>query len=157
MTAGWSHASSQSDPCLRDSGPLATRTNMPLFGRLRLTGSPQHVPSARLPAMNRSAILLTGYTAKQCARRVHNEFDPTIETVEWEVPPTLQMRFDAGNVFEAEVFAWLRDVLPASSCLDVSDVRGKQAAIRATVRAMDDGVQVILGGWLPDDVDRQAR
>jgi len=98
-------------------------------------------------------ILLTGYTAKHCARRVHNEFDPTIETVEWDVPPELQMRFDAGNAFEAEVFGQLRAVLPAERWVDLTGVQGKQAAIDATVAAMDDGVEVILGGWLPDDTD----
>jgi predicted RecB family nuclease len=100
-----------------------------------------------------SPILLTGYSAKQCARRVHNEFDPTIEKVEWEVPPELQMRFDAGIAFEAEVFARLKEALPAGSWVDVSDVFGKQAQIDATLAAMDAGVEVILGGWLPDDVE----
>jgi predicted RecB family nuclease len=98
-------------------------------------------------------ILLTGYTAKQCARRVHNEFDPRIETVEWEVPPELQLRFDAGIAFEAEVFAGLREALPAGGWVDLTDVVGKQAQIEATVRSMDDKVDVILGGWLPDDID----
>lgn len=113
-----------------------------------------------------SPILLTGYTAKRCARRVHNEFDPRIETVEWEVPPELQLRFDAGIAFEAEVFVQLREVLPAESWVDIQDVVSrppaaapqppvdrKRAAIDATVRAMDDGVDMILGGWLPDDVE----
>jgi predicted RecB family nuclease len=99
-----------------------------------------------------SPILLTGYSAKQCVRRVHNEFDPTIETVEWEVPPELQMRFDEGIRFEADVFARLKEALPAASWVDVSDMFGKQAQIAATVTAMDDGMLVILGGWLPDDL-----
>jgi hypothetical protein len=45
-------------------------------------------------------ILLTGYDAKRCARRVHNDWDPSLEKVEWEVPAALQMRFDAGIEFE---------------------------------------------------------
>ena len=95
-------------------------------------------------------ILLTGYAAKQCARRVHNEWDPTIESVSWEVPPELEMRFEAGRDFESEIFAMLRKAL-GDRCVDLSDLRGKQACIDATVSAMESGVEMILGGWLPDD------
>ena len=45
---------------------------------------------------DRADILLGGYASKQCARRVHNDFDPTISTEPWEPPPELQARFDAG-------------------------------------------------------------
>ena len=97
-------------------------------------------------------ILLTGYDAKRCARRIHNEWDPSIEKVEWEVPASLQMRFDAGIAFEATVFGEIKDSLDASRWIDLSDVRGKANAVAATVKAMEDGIEVILGGWLPDDV-----
>lgn len=97
-------------------------------------------------------VLLTGYAAKQCARRVHNERDPTIESVPWEVPPELQMRFDSGRAFEDAIFAKLKQAL-GERCIDLSDLRGKQACIAATVAAMDQGVEVILGGWLPDDTE----
>jgi len=97
-------------------------------------------------------LLLTGHDAKRCARRIHNEWDPTVDKVEWEVPADLQMRFDAGIAFEAAVFAELRLALGASRCRDLSDVRGKPSVITATLEAMDEGVEVILGGWLPDDV-----
>src|SRR5689334_14689293 len=98
-------------------------------------------------------ILLTGYDAKRCARRVHNEWDPSIEKVEWEVPASLQMRFDAGIAFEVTVFNELKSSLAESRYVDLSDVRGKAKAIAATVQAMDDDVEVILGGWLPDDTE----
>ncbi|MGH3480774.1 MAG: hypothetical protein ACRDQD_28580, partial [Nocardioidaceae bacterium] len=97
-------------------------------------------------------VLLTGYAAKQCARRVDNEWDPTIESVPWEVPPELQMRFDSGRDFEDEIFAKLKQGL-GERCTDLSDLRGKQACIDATVGAMDQGVEVILGGWLPGDTE----
>ena len=41
--------------------------------------------------------LLTGYDAKRCQRRVHNDHDATLDTVPWEVPPDLQERFAAGK------------------------------------------------------------
>lgn len=95
--------------------------------------------------------LLTGYDAKRCQRRVHNEHDPTIEQVDWEPPEDLQKRFADGRAFEAAVFDRLRQSLPADRWRDLSQVQGKRAAIAATVAAMDDGVELILGGWLPDD------
>ncbi len=103
--------------------------------------------------MAHTPILLTGYDAKRCARRVHNEWDPTIEQVEWEVPPDLQMRFRAGIEFEAAVFGELAAGPEPAAYVDLSDVRGKEALIEATVSALDDDTTVILGGWLPDDVE----
>jgi predicted RecB family nuclease len=100
--------------------------------------------------VNSEKPLLGGYAAKQCARRVHNDFDLTIPRVEWEPPPVLQARFDAGLAFEADVFGRLQAAL-GDRCVDLSGTGGKPAAIAATVAAMDAGVELILGGWLPDD------
>lgn len=96
-------------------------------------------------------LLLTGHDAKRCARRIHNEWDPSVEQVRWEVPPELQMRFDAGNLFEEAIFADLKAELGPSRCVDLCAVHGKAQAIAETVAAMKAGVAVILGGWLPDD------
>ncbi len=98
-------------------------------------------------------VLLTGYDAKRCARRIHNEWDPAVEKVAWEVPPELQMRFDTGIAFEAAIFEEFKSALGPSRHVDLSEVRGKASAIAATVQAMEDGVEVILGGWLPDDIE----
>jgi predicted RecB family nuclease len=98
-------------------------------------------------------ILLTGYDAKRCARRIHNEWDPAIKKIGWEVPADLRMRMDAGIAFEAQVFDELRTALTSDRLVDLSEIRGKAAAIEATTSAMEEGVQVILGGWLLDDVD----
>src|SRR3954454_23677529 len=96
--------------------------------------------------------LLTGYDAKRCQRRVHNDHDPTLEKVPWEIPADLQNRFDDGKAFEADVFAALKDALASTRWCDLSDVRGKQHVIDATLARMYAGVDLILGGWLPDDV-----
>ena len=96
-------------------------------------------------------VLLTGYDAKRCQRRVHNDHDPTLEKVPWEPSPDLQKRFDEGRAFEATVFDALKGALSADQWRDLSDVRGKRALIDATRAAMDAGVELILGGWLPDD------
>jgi predicted RecB family nuclease len=102
--------------------------------------------------MTERLILLTGYDAKRCARRIHNEWDLRIEKVEWEVPAELRMRMDAGIAFEAQIFGALREALSSDRLVDLSEIRGKAALIEATRRAMEEGVEVILGGWLPDDV-----
>lgn len=98
-------------------------------------------------------ILLTGYDAKRCARRIHNEWDPTIEKVAWEVPADLQVRFDAGIVFEAAVFADLKASMDEGQYVDLAAIRGKQAVVAGTLEAMDRDVALIIGGWLPDDED----
>ena len=52
--------------------------------------------------MSEPMVLLTGYDAKRCARRIHNEWDPGIAKIGWEVPADLRMRMDAGIAFEAK-------------------------------------------------------
>jgi hypothetical protein len=96
-------------------------------------------------------VILTGYDAKRCQRRVHNEHDPTLERATWQPPEDLQKRFDDGRAFEAAIFDQLRTTLSADRWRDLSAVKGKQAAIDATLAAIDEGVELILGGWLPDD------
>jgi hypothetical protein len=98
-------------------------------------------------------VLLSGYDAKRCARRIHNEWDPAVDKVAWEVPADVQMRLDVGTEFETTVFAELRAALGPSRYRDLSDVRGKAAAVQATLLAMDEGAEMVLGGWLPDDVE----
>lgn len=97
--------------------------------------------------------VLGAYAARQCARRVHNEWDSGIETVEWEVPPDLQLRFDAGHDYEAAVIAELKDAMPAGSWVDLGEVGDKTTTVAATLQAMDDRVPMIIGGWLPDDIE----
>ncbi|KRA37918.1 MULTISPECIES: TM0106 family RecB-like putative nuclease [unclassified Nocardioides] len=98
-------------------------------------------------------ILLSGYDAKRCARRIHNEWDPTIDKTEWVIPAGLQMRFDAGIAFETAVFTELKAALTEHRYVDLAGVRGKANAIAATVDAIERQVDVIIGGWLPDDPD----
>ena len=100
-------------------------------------------------AIIQAPVLLTGYDVKRCQRRVHNDHDVTLEKQPWEPPADLQKRFDEGRAFEADVFATLRGVLGAQRRRDLSEVRGKLALIDATVAAMSEGVELIMGGWLP--------
>ncbi len=97
-------------------------------------------------------VLLTGYDAKRCARRIHNEWDPSAEKIAWEVPPTLQMRFDGGIAFEAAVFGSSR-LLSAPHVTSICPRCAARArrSLRPCRRWTAD-VEVILGGWLPDDV-----
>lgn len=98
-------------------------------------------------------VVLGGYAAKSCARKTHNDYDPTLtRPPEPETPPELQRLFDMGNAHEAVVFAsWAKldlDVLKLNE-RDLS----KALHIEATVQAMHEGRAVILGGRLPDDLE----
>jgi predicted RecB family nuclease len=97
-------------------------------------------------------ILLTAYDAKRCARRVHNDWDRTIPQAPWEPPPTLQVRLDAGIAFENRLVEQLVEGW-GERCRDLAPIDSTGERIAATVEAMDAGVEVILGGQLPHDVD----
>lgn len=93
-------------------------------------------------------ILLSAYDAKRCARRVHNEWDPSIErTEEWVPSSGLQVRLDAGLAHQERIVAQLKADLPAGTWVDLSGSFNP----RDTVAAMDAGIPVILGGRLPND------
>jgi predicted RecB family nuclease len=94
-------------------------------------------------------VLLGGYAAKRCPVRVHNDVSPAVQTLKWVPSPEDQVRLDAGRAFEVAVFARLTALHP--SCVLVDPDVQKDDAIVATVAAMDAGVGLILGGWLPDD------
>jgi len=99
----------------------------------------------------RHPILLGGYAAKQCPVRTHNDFAPLVPTLVWAAPTEeAQADLDAGNDFEAEVFASLLRIHEDAAVM-VDPGRRKSTAIAATVAAMRAGTPLILGGWLPDD------
>jgi predicted RecB family nuclease len=100
--------------------------------------------------MSEEPILLGGYAAKQCPVRTHNNFAPLIPFPEWVTPPELQALFDDGRQYEADVFAELRRIHPDTSELIDPELR-QAAAVAKTMAAMESGVPLILGGWLPDD------
>nr|MCW1959713.1 recombinase RecB [Mycobacterium sp.] len=100
--------------------------------------------------MSEEPILLGGYAAKQCPVRTHNNFAPLVPLPEWLTPPELQALFDGGVQFEADVFAELHRIHPDTSELIDPDLR-QAAAVAKTLAAMQSGVPLILGGWLPDD------
>lgn len=102
--------------------------------------------------MVNAPVLLGGYASKQCARRVHNEFDPAISKKPWDPPTELQARFDAGMAFEELVFDRL-EVALGERCVRLSPELRKRERIEATLAAMTSGAQVILEGQLPDDED----
>lgn len=96
-------------------------------------------------------LLLGGYAAKRCARRIHNEWDPAIEANLLPVPAEVEARFAAGRDFEVSVRRELAATL-GERCLILDEGTKRDEALAVTVRAMDDGVDVIVGGWLPDDL-----
>jgi predicted RecB family nuclease len=95
--------------------------------------------------------VLDGYAAKRCPVRTHNDFSPGVPAPEGVPSAELQALFDDGQQFEAEVFAELLDIHPTTAVLVDPVLRGGDA-IAKTLAAMDSGVPLVLGGWLPDDV-----
>lgn len=95
-------------------------------------------------------ILLGGYAAKHCPVRTHNEFSPAVPAPQWVASPELQALFDAGRQFEAEMFAELHRIHPTTAVL-VDPALRRGDAVAETVAAMESGVALVLGGWLPDD------
>lgn len=96
-------------------------------------------------------LVLSGYAAKQCARRVHNEWDATIEAELVPVSAQLQARFDEGRAFEARIHNELAKAL-GERAVFVPQGTPRSQAVAATARAMAGGVEVVVGGWLPDDL-----
>ena len=96
-------------------------------------------------------ILLGGYDAKRCAVRVHHDNNRLVPKTDWVPTPEERARMDAGNSFEADVFAALRALHPQAVLIDPG-LRGSEA-VAATLGAMDTEAPLILGGWLPDDVE----
>ena len=96
-------------------------------------------------------VLLSGYAAKQCARRIHNDWDATISAVEWEPSAELQRFLDDGIAYEAEVLTALAAELDGALVGIPADLH-KDNAISATSDAMMARAPVIVRGWLPDDL-----
>jgi predicted RecB family nuclease len=95
-------------------------------------------------------VLLNAYAAKTCVRRVHNESDPTILRVDWVPPAEVQLRIDAGRAFEDEALEQLRAALRPEQYVDLRGL-GRTETLAGTLAALADGVEVVIGGWLPDD------
>lgn len=97
--------------------------------------------------------LLGGYPAKQCPRRVHNDFDSTVPAPP-PVPEAAQRRMDEGRDFEAQAAVPLLVTALGTRCviIEPGDHRAdKPRRIAETVEAMSAGASVIIGAQLPDD------
>ena len=94
--------------------------------------------------------LLHGYAAKQCPVLIHNNFSPSVLTLQEVRSEEQQATVDAGNAFEAEIFADLLKIHPTAVLVDPR--LGKYEAIAATIAAAESGAPLVLGGTLPDDV-----
>jgi hypothetical protein len=66
-----------------------------------------------------------GYVAKQCPLRVHYDAFPPAGAVPMVESPADRLRMDAGNTFEAEVFAAIGATLQV--VVDLSEERDPQA------------------------------
>jgi hypothetical protein len=94
-----------------------------------------------------SAWYLGSRAALQCARRAHNDFDPTLSALELkEIPPNRWA--EQGLEFEIRVVELIKD-LNRSDVVDLRN-RAQPEAITATTAAMAERTAVVIGGALPD-------
>lgn len=101
-----------------------------------------------------SSDLLGSRVALQCARRAHNDHDPTLADVPLvDVPMSRWAK--AGIEFEENVASYLSAALGAN-CLDLRPLAHREA-LPLTIAAMDAGQPLILGGALPYDETGRRR
>lgn len=98
--------------------------------------------------------LLNSRAAVQCARRAHNDHDPTMSDLPLVDVP-LSRWAEAGITFEEAVVTYLISKF-GDSCVDLRSRRHADA-IPATSEAMDSAIPVIIGGALPDDIAGRRR
>lgn len=89
-----------------------------------------------------------GYVAKRCPLRVEFDLIPPPEAA-LEGSMMSQVRMDQGRAFESAVFTELARAHPEAVCLD--DETGEDELLAATLQAMAEGAELILGGRLPID------
>ena len=93
---------------------------------------------------------LDAYAAKRCPLRVQFDVYPPEGVEALPLPVGAQLRADEGNAFEAEVFDELRTLHRQSVTIDRDIEPGDQQG--RTSHAMQEGVPLIIGGWLPADL-----
>ncbi len=89
------------------------------------------------------------YVAKRCPVRAQSDYDQSLEGQALALNPMQLARANDGNVFEAEIFAELVSTHGAAAVEISAGVPGIMK--EATLDAIEGGVALILGGWLPDD------
>lgn len=91
-----------------------------------------------------------GYAAKRCPLRVQFDVYPPEGVEPLPLPVGAQLRVDEGNAFEAEVFDELRghhlDAVTIDDDIDPDDQQD------LTFHAMNVGIPLIIGGWIPTDL-----
>ncbi|MEO6120887.1 MAG: ribonuclease H-like domain-containing protein [Acidimicrobiales bacterium] len=106
-------------------------------------------PDRYLPRRDVSAVPVQGgYVARRCPLRVQFDLIPPPEA---PAPGSVmaRARMDEGRAFQPAVFAELVEAHPAAR--RPPDGAHRDERLAATVKAMADGVELILGGRLPDD------
>ena len=92
--------------------------------------------------------LLHSRIASRCARRAHNDHDPTLSEIPLVEAPSTRWA-EQGIAFEDEVVAFLTATL-GDDCLDLRSLSHRVAG-PTTADVMASGRSVIIGAALPDD------
>lgn len=97
-------------------------------------------------------VLLGATASRRCARRVHEDHDPTESRPPWSPPADLALRFDAAEVWRTQVL----DRLVRLHGAEAVDLRARGVA-DDTLAALRSQARLVVGGRLPDDVEGGRR
>ena len=92
------------------------------------------------------------YLAQRCPVAAQLAFDSSLEVLPAATTEAERARIDAGTEFERRMFESIATIHgDAVVVVEMNDTRDRLQA--ATVSAMVSGASIVLGGWLPDDVE----
>lgn len=102
-------------------------------------------------APQEQGVLLDAYAARSCPRRTHNAFDASMGSLPI-VGQNIAAQAQQGLTFQEHTYLAFAAALGAK-CLDLTSERNAPPAqqIEKTRQALAAGVDLVLGGWLPDD------
>ena len=93
------------------------------------------------------SFLLDPYAARSCPVKTFNAFSPSIPKPAQPLDESLREAFSGGSEFRERILAAIRHGR------EFLDLRSTPRSEADTLTAMADGVPVIIGGTLPDDVE----
>ncbi|NLT30646.1 MAG: TM0106 family RecB-like putative nuclease [Propionibacterium sp.] len=95
---------------------------------------------------------LDSYAARSCAVKTHNHFNPLVDLPVGEDDPALNELFEGGLAYEEQVLSRLVTEF-TGTVVDLRPIQDEPVPVQtdATLAALAEGVEVIIGGLLPAD------
>lgn len=101
-----------------------------------------------------TGVVLDAYAARSCPVKTQNLFHPGVQRVDTALDNSLGGRFAGGEEFQARVLDAIVERF-RGTVLDCRPLREEPWAVResTTVEALHEGVDLIVGGLLPQDLE----